>query len=175
MRQTVVGHVDARDVERVLRQVDRSHRCVGKGVCQQDREAGRSGAHVEDASYRFRNLDPRGEAVLEQLITYAIEAFGQLDILIHNAGWVGYQNIADLDAATQRLLLVPDLEAGNMLAKNLTFLSGAQAAGIVMGARVPIILTSRADSAQTRMASCAVASIYAGYLERKVAVEAKHS
>ena len=78
-------------------------------------------------------------------------------------------------AGKAQILVAPDLEAGNMLAKNLTFLSGAQAAGIVMGARVPIILTSRADSAQTRMASCAVASIYAGYLERKVAVEAKHS
>ena len=78
-------------------------------------------------------------------------------------------------AGKAQILVAPDLEAGNMLAKNLTFLSGAQAAGIVMGARVPIILTSRADSAQTRLASCAVASIYAGYLERKVALEAKHS
>jgi len=59
------------------------------------------------------------------------------------------------------ILMVPDLEAGNMLAKNLSFLSDALAAGIVLGARVPIILTSRADSLQTRMASCAVAAIYA--------------
>jgi phosphate acetyltransferase len=59
------------------------------------------------------------------------------------------------------ILLVPDLEAGNMLAKNLTFLAGADAAGIVLGARVPIILTSRADSVRTRMASCAVAVLYA--------------
>ncbi len=59
------------------------------------------------------------------------------------------------------ILLVPDLEAGNMLAKNLTFLAGADAAGIVLGARVPIILTSRADSVRTRMASCAVAALYA--------------
>jgi len=59
------------------------------------------------------------------------------------------------------ILLVPDLEAGNMLAKNLTFLAGADAAGIVLGARVPIILTSRADSVRARMASCAVAAIYA--------------
>jgi phosphate acetyltransferase/phosphate butyryltransferase len=48
-----------------------------------------------------------------------------------------------------------------MLAKNLTFLANADAAGIVLGARVPIILTSRADSVRTRMASCAVAAIYA--------------
>lgn len=55
------------------------------------------------------------------------------------------------------ILMVPDLESGNMLAKQLTFLTGADAAGIVMGARVPIILTSRADSPRTRVASCAVA------------------
>jgi phosphate acetyltransferase len=59
------------------------------------------------------------------------------------------------------ILLVPDLEAGNMLAKELTFLANADAAGIVLGARVPIILTSRADNARTRMASCAVAALYA--------------
>lgn len=60
-----------------------------------------------------------------------------------------------------QILVVPDLEAGNMLAKNLTFLARADAAGIVLGARVPIILTSRADSLRTRLASCAVAAIYA--------------
>jgi phosphotransacetylase len=59
------------------------------------------------------------------------------------------------------ILVVPDLEAGNMLAKNLTFLANADAAGIVLGARVPIILTSRADSVMTRTASCAVAALYA--------------
>jgi phosphate acetyltransferase len=64
-------------------------------------------------------------------------------------------------AGRAQILLVPDLEAGNMLAKNLTFLAGADAAGIVLGARVPIILTSRADSVRTRMASCAVAVLYA--------------
>jgi phosphotransacetylase len=52
--------------------------------------------------------------------------------------------------------VVPDLEAGNMLAKQLTFLSGGEAAGVVMGASVPIILSSRADSAGTRLASCAL-------------------
>ncbi len=55
------------------------------------------------------------------------------------------------------ILVVPDLEAGNMLAKQLTFLAGADAAGVVLGARVPIILTSRADAERTRLASCAVA------------------
>ncbi|MDC7787502.1 phosphate acetyltransferase [Rhodoplanes sp. TEM] len=64
-------------------------------------------------------------------------------------------------AGHAQILVVPDLEAGNMLAKNLTFLAGADAAGIVLGARVPIILTSRADSVRTRMASCAIAVLYA--------------
>jgi len=59
------------------------------------------------------------------------------------------------------ILLVPDLEAGNILAKQLTFLLGADAAGIVLGARVPIILTSRADSVRARLASCAVAMLLA--------------
>lgn len=59
------------------------------------------------------------------------------------------------------ILVVPDLEAGNMLAKNLTFLANADAAGVVLGARVPIVLTSRADSVMTRMASSAVAALYA--------------
>jgi phosphate acetyltransferase len=64
-------------------------------------------------------------------------------------------------AGQAQILIVPDLEAGNMLAKNLTFLSRADAAGIVLGARVPIILTSRADNVRTRMASCAVAMLLA--------------
>lgn len=64
-------------------------------------------------------------------------------------------------AGEAQILVVPDLEAGNMLAKNLTFLSGADAAGIVLGAKVPVILTSRADNVRTRMASCAVAMLLA--------------
>ena len=64
-------------------------------------------------------------------------------------------------AGHAQILVVPDLEAGNMLAKNLTFISNADAAGIVLGARVPIILTSRADNVRTRMASCAVAMLLA--------------
>jgi phosphate acetyltransferase len=64
-------------------------------------------------------------------------------------------------AGRANVLIVPDLEAGNMLAKSLSFLAGADAAGIVLGARVPIILTSRADSLLTRLASCAVASLVA--------------
>ena len=64
-----------------------------------------------------------------------------------------------------RSLVVPDLEAGNMLAKQLSFLAGAEAAGVVLGARVPIILTSRADSASSRLASCALAVLMARNIE----------
>ena len=71
-----------------------------------------------------------------------------------------------------QILVVPDLEAGNMLAKNLTFLAHADAAGIVLGARVPIVLTSRADSVRTRLASCAVAAIYANARRQATAVPA---
>ena len=71
-------------------------------------------------------------------------------------------------AGHAQILVVPDLEAGNMLAKNLTFLARADAAGIVLGARVPIVLTSRADSVRARMASCAVAVLYA-HARRQIA------
>src|SRR5688572_9497838 len=73
-------------------------------------------------------------------------------------------------AGQANVLVVPDLEAGNMLAKSLSFLAGADAAGIVLGARVPIILTSRADSRITRLASCAVASLVAEAQRSKLAV-----
>ncbi|MFO1331747.1 MAG: phosphate acetyltransferase [Rubrivivax sp.] len=59
------------------------------------------------------------------------------------------------------ILVVPDLEAGNMLAKSLSFMMNADSAGIVLGARVPITLTSRADTVQSRLASCAVAALVA--------------
>lgn len=87
-------------------------------------------------------------------------------------GPLAFDNAISPDAAREKgiispvagladILVVPELESGNMLAKQLTFLSGADAAGIVMGARVPIILTSRADSPRTHMASCAVAVLVA--------------
>jgi phosphate acetyltransferase len=75
-------------------------------------------------------------------------------------------------AGHAQILVVPDLEAGNMLAKNLTFLARADAAGIVLGARVPIVLTSRADSVRSRLASCAVAAIYANARRRTIALPA---
>ena len=58
------------------------------------------------------------------------------------------------------ILVAPNLEAGNMLVKELVYWGGAKVAGLVLGARVPVILTSRADSAESRLASCAVAAIY---------------
>jgi phosphate acetyltransferase len=87
-------------------------------------------------------------------------------------GPFAFDNAIDKDAARikgikspvagqAQILVVPDLEAGNMLAKNLSFLAKADSAGIVLGARVPIILTSRADSLRARMASCAIAVLYA--------------
>jgi phosphate acetyltransferase len=82
------------------------------------------------------------------------------------------KGIASPVAGHAQILVVPDLEAGNMLAKNLTFLAHADAAGIVLGARVPIVLTSRADSVRTRLASCAVAAIYANARRRTTAVDA---
>jgi phosphate acetyltransferase len=75
-------------------------------------------------------------------------------------------------AGRGQILVVPDLEAGNMLAKNLTFLAHADAAGIVLGARVPIILTSRADSVRTRLASCAVATLYAAARRKNAPIPA---
>jgi phosphotransacetylase len=87
-------------------------------------------------------------------------------------GPLAFDNAVSADAAREKgitslvaghadILVVPDLEAGNMLAKQLSFLAGADAAGVVVGALVPIILTSRADTARTRIASCAVAVLMA--------------
>jgi phosphate acetyltransferase len=73
-------------------------------------------------------------------------------------------------AGRAQILIVPDLEAGNMLAKNLTFMAKADAAGIVLGARVPIVLTSRADSVRSRLASCAAAVLYADARRRIAAL-----
>jgi phosphate acetyltransferase len=80
------------------------------------------------------------------------------------------KGIASPVAGRAQILVVPDLEAGNMLAKNLSFLARADAAGIVLGARVPIILTSRADSVRARLASCAVAVLYADARRRIAAL-----
>lgn len=87
-------------------------------------------------------------------------------------GPLAFDNAIDLEAARIKgiispvagradILVVPNLEAGNILVKNLTFMARAEAAGIVLGARAPIVLTSRADNAHTRLASCAVAVLMA--------------
>jgi phosphate acetyltransferase len=83
------------------------------------------------------------------------------------------KGIASPVAGRAQILLVPDLEAGNMLAKNLSFLANADAAGIVLGARVPIILTSRADEVRAKIASCAVAALYAHHRRTIAAVAAE--
>jgi phosphate acetyltransferase len=75
-------------------------------------------------------------------------------------------------AGKAQILIVPDLEAGNMLAKNLIFLSKADSAGLVLGARVPVVLTSRADSVRSRMASCAAAVLYAAARRNKAPLPA---
>jgi phosphate acetyltransferase len=98
-------------------------------------------------------------------------------------GPLAFDNAIDREAATikgiksevagrAQILLVPDLEAGNMLAKNLTYFAKADGAGIVLGARVPIVLTSRADTPRARMASCAVANLYADARRRRAQIAA---
>ncbi len=97
---------------------------------------------------------------------------------IHGAlvdGPLAMDNAIDMDAAATKgvsslvagradILIVPNLEAGNMLAKQLTFLAHADAAGLVLGAKVPVILTSRADDEKARLASCAIAALYDNWL-----------
>jgi phosphate acetyltransferase len=98
-------------------------------------------------------------------------------------GPLAFDNAIDVEAATikgiksevagrAQILVVPDLEAGNMLAKNLSYFAKADGAGIVLGARVPIVLTSRADSPRARMASCAVAALYADARRRLAPIAA---
>ena len=98
-------------------------------------------------------------------------------------GPLAFDNAVDMEAARikgiksevagrAQILVVPDLESGNMLAKNLAYFAKADGAGIVLGARVPIVLTSRADSLRARMASCAVATLYADARRRRTATAA---
>lgn len=80
---------------------------------------------------------------------------------------VASKNIVSAVAGSADVLIAPNIEAGNMMAKQLAYLAGAQSAGIVMGARVPIILTSRADGRLSRMASCAAAVLVAQHARKK--------
>ena len=85
------------------------------------------------------------------------------------------KGIQSVVAGDPDILLVPDLEAGNMLAKQLSFLANADSAGLVLGARVPIILTSRADSVISKIASCAVAKLIAHARGERVQTAFKRS
>jgi phosphate acetyltransferase len=98
-------------------------------------------------------------------------------------GPLAFDNAIDVEAAKikgiksevagrAQILVVPDLESGNMLAKNLAYFAKADGAGIVLGARVPIVLTSRADSARARMASAAVAVLFANARRRGAPIAA---
>jgi phosphate acetyltransferase len=93
-------------------------------------------------------------------------------------GPLALDNAVDLNAAKIKqidspvagradILIAPDLEAGNMLAKSLSFMADADAAGIILGARVPIILTSRADGLETRLASSAIAALLVRYQDQR--------
>ena len=74
-------------------------------------------------------------------------------------------------AGHAEVLIVPNLESGNMLAKELTFIAHAEAAGLVVGAKVPIMLTSRADDGRARLTSCAIALLYAHWQAQGAPVE----
>jgi phosphate acetyltransferase len=119
----------------------------------------------------METVNPRVPSTLEAAALCKMADRGQITGAILD-GPLALDNAISVDAAAIKhivspvagqanVLIVPDLEAGNMLAKSLSFLAGADAAGIVLGARVPIILTSRADSKLTRLASCAVGVLVA--------------
>ena len=121
----------------------------------------------------METVNPRVASTVEAAALCKMADRGQITGALID-GPLALDNAINLEAAATKkivspvagranVLLVPDLEAGNMLAKSLSFLAGADAAGIVLGARVPIILTSRADSVLTRLASCAVASLVAAH------------
>jgi phosphotransacetylase/acyl dehydratase len=124
-------------------------------------------------------INPAMQATIDAASLCKMADRGQIKGAILD-GPLAFDNAADEEAARTKgivspvagkadILVVPDLEAGNMLAKQLTFMANAEAAGIVAGARVPIILTSRADSVHTRMASCAVAALLADAVRKGMA------
>jgi phosphate acetyltransferase/phosphate butyryltransferase len=117
-------------------------------------------------------INPTMQATLDAAALCKMAERGQITGAILD-GPLAFDNAVSPLAAAQKgivspvagqadILLVPDIEAGNILAKQLTFLSNADAAGIVLGAAVPIILTSRADDTRARLASCALAVIASG-------------
>jgi phosphate acetyltransferase len=119
----------------------------------------------------METVNPRVQSTIEAAALCKMADRGQITGAILD-GPLALDNAISLEAAEIKkikspvagranILVAPNLEAGNMLAKSLSFLANADAAGIVVGARVPIILTSRADSVMTRLASCAVATLVA--------------
>jgi phosphotransacetylase len=116
-------------------------------------------------------VNPKMAATLDAAALCKMADRGQITGCLID-GPLAFDNAVSIQAAQEKgivsavagsadILVVPDIEAGNMLAKQLTFLSGAEAAAIVLGARVPVILTSRADSQRTRLLSCALAVLLA--------------
>ncbi len=117
------------------------------------------------------NVNPKIPSTLEAAVLCKMAERGQITGGVLD-GPLAFDNAISAEAAKTKgidspvagvadILLVPDLESGNMLAKQLSFLANADAAGIVLGAKVPIILTSRADNLRSRLASCAVAVLLA--------------
>lgn len=116
-------------------------------------------------------INPKMQATIDAAALCKMAERGQIaDCVID--GPLAFDNAIDRTAADNKhilstvagdpdILLTPDIEAGNILAKQLTFIDNADAAGIVMGARIPIILTSRADRLRTRLLSCAMAVLIA--------------
>ena len=116
-------------------------------------------------------VNPRLQATVDAAALCKMADRGQITGALLD-GPLAFDNAINVAAAAEKgivskvagqadILVVPDLESGNMLAKELTFLAGAEAAGVVLGAAVPIILTSRADNAATRLASCALGVLMA--------------
>jgi phosphate acetyltransferase len=117
-------------------------------------------------------VNPDMPATLDAAALTVMAARGQITGAMVD-GPLAFDNAINLHAAQIKeivspvagnpdILLVPDLEAGNMLAKQLIYLAGADAAGLVLGARVPIILTSRSDTVRARLISTALAKLAAG-------------
>src|SRR5690606_4084870 len=116
-------------------------------------------------------VNPKMQATLDAAALCKMADRGQIDGCLID-GPLAFDNAISAQAARDKgivsdvagdadILLVPDIEAGNLLAKQLTFLGGAEAAGVVLGARVPVVLTSRADNERTRLLSCALAVLLA--------------
>jgi phosphate acetyltransferase len=127
-------------------------------------------------------MNPKMQATIDAAILCKMADRGQITGGILD-GPLAFDNAISLQAAKGKgirspvagdadILLAPEIETGNVLAKQLTFLGGADAAGIVLGARVPIILTSRADSVRARLLSCALAVLVADAKRNRPVIDA---